>query len=79
MTDDRTKLPTGLYESDEYSIVCLEGDGHDLTADAWAFVDRIRAQERERLATAVEQGESPLPWDCDGTFAAWLRAGGDAP
>ena len=73
MTDDRTKLPPMFHAT---------AVGEAVTA-AWAYIDerddRIRAEERERLATAVEQGESPLPWDCDGTFAAWLRAGGEAP
>ena len=81
MNDDRSKYPDDLYESDEYSAVCVDSPGLELVREAWAFVDCIRAEERERLAAIVHTGEIADPWVASNPLdvAAWLRAGGEQP
>lgn len=91
MTDDRTKLPTGLYgaqegflfdETVDYQNEC-HGTAEDL-ADWWAFVDRIRQKERERLADLAERFDTPFGWSSNDDqderdyLVRWLREGAKA-
>lgn len=97
MTDDRTKLPDGmLVEARGWHtakrpalfvvVDTREGGETEIVADAWEVVDRIRQQERERIADALIRnvnGPSDELWTWDDgdeflddeRIAAWLRAG----
>lgn len=88
MTEDRTRLPDGValaergwhvyYRPALYAeLDTQEGAADVVTADVWAFVDRIRADERKRIADELawcESNDSPVARSrC--TVIGWLRAG----
>jgi hypothetical protein len=84
MSEDRSKLPDGLMVQHkgwhtEHRPACYvvvdtrETSEAEVTEDAWALVDRIRAEERERIAALLERDGAAERLGL--VVAAWLRAG----
>src|SRR5688572_15484351 len=92
VTDDRTKPPPGVYIDFAWGcpFALIPTDGRtgsaalpeeqeanaEAVAAAWAFVDRIRAEERERIARALmSEPVASVSTSVELDLIDWLRAG----